>query len=87
MLQQPLRNMQPNGSKTNKPPQLAPKTYERYKAMLININLAIGNIKLVNLQSHHLQLFYNNLRKAGINNRGNYAVSLNLKEYIEKTIL
>lgn len=68
----------------NKPPQLAPKTYERYKQMLKNINLAIGNIKLVNLQSHHLQAFYNNLREAGINNRGNYAISLNLNEYLDK---
>lgn len=62
----------------NKPPQLAPKTYERYKALLVNINAAIGNIKLENLQSHHLQSFYNNLRENGINSRGNYVISLNL---------
>lgn len=59
----------------NKPPQLAPKTYERYKSLLKNINQAIGNIKLTKLQSHHLLTFYNNLREAGINNRGNFAVS------------
>jgi len=68
----------------NRPPQLAPKTYERYKALLRDINAAIGNIKLVNLQSQHLQEFYNNLREAGVNNRGNYASSANLNEYIKK---
>ena len=68
----------------NKPPQLAPKTYERYKSLLKDINTAIGGIKLINLQSHHLQSFYNNLRESGVNRRGNYASSINLKEYIEK---
>lgn len=38
----------------NNKPILAPKTYERYKALLKNINTAIGEIKLVKLQSHHL---------------------------------
>jgi len=68
----------------NKPPQLAPKTYERYGELLENINLAIGNIKLTNLQSHHLQEFYNNLRESGINSRGNYAVSTNFSNYLMK---
>lgn len=68
--------------KNNKPPQLAPKTYERYTELLNNINLAIGNIKLINLQSHHLQEFYNNLRESGINSRGNYAVSTNFGDYL-----
>ena len=54
----------------NRPPQLAPKTYERYNALLKDINTAIGDIKLVNLQSHHLQSFYNNLREAGVNKIG-----------------
>ena len=38
----------------NKPPILAPKTYIRYQSLLKNINAAIGEIKLVKLQSHHL---------------------------------
>lgn len=68
----------------NKPPQLAPKTYERYKALLTNINAAIGNIKLENLQSHHLQSFYNNLRENGMNSRGNYAIPLQLNAFIKE---
>ncbi len=69
--------------KNNKPPQLAPKTYERYRSLLNNINKAIGNIKLTKLQSHHLMSFYNNLREEGVNNRGNFAIS---KDYLQEVI-
>lgn len=47
--------------------QLAPKTLERYKSLLVKINAAIGNIRLDKLQPHHLQQFYNNLGEDGIN--------------------
>ena len=67
----------------NKPPQLAPKTYERYKSLLKNINTAIGHIKLVKLQSHHLQEFYNNLRENGLKRVGTYAKSDKLSEIIK----
>ena len=67
----------------NKPPQLAPKTYERYKCMLKYINQAIGKIKLSKLCSEHLLEFYDNLREAGINCRENYAVGTNLKSFLE----
>ena len=33
----------------------APKTIERYNALLKDINLAIGDMPLTKLQSHHLQ--------------------------------
>ncbi|MEA5039020.1 MAG: tyrosine-type recombinase/integrase [Clostridiaceae bacterium] len=59
----------------NRPPQLAPKTYERYKALLATINEAIGHIKLSKLQSNHLLAFYNNLREAGIRKNGSFASS------------
>jgi len=49
----------------NRPPQLAPKTYERYVSLLKNINTAIGHIKLEKLQSHHLQAFYKQLATNG----------------------
>ena len=68
----------------NKPLQLAPKTYERYTALLKNINQAIGQIRLDKLQSHHLRQFYNNLKEAGINSRGNYAAGTLLNEVIKK---
>ncbi len=71
----------------NRPPQLAPKTFERYAEMLENINMAIGNIKLINLQSQHLQAFYANLRESGMNNRDNYAVENGLAKYMKENKL
>lgn len=68
-----------NWLENNRPPLLAPKTYERYKALLKNVNAAIGDIKLVKLQSHHLQEFYHNLREAGIKQVGAYAASDKLR--------
>ena len=68
----------------NNKPILAPKTYERYKALLKNINAAIGEIKLVKLQSHHLQKFYNNLRENGIKQVGSYAVAINLRSIMKQ---
>ena len=47
--------------------QLAPKTIERYKSLLVKINMAIGNIPLEKLRPHHLQEFYNNLEENGVN--------------------
>lgn len=68
----------------NKPPQLAPKTYNRYKELLENINMGIGHIKLIELQSHHLQSFYNNLRESGSSLKGSYAVETNLVKTAKK---
>lgn len=56
----------------------------RFKDLLVNINLAIGNIKLINLQSHHLQSFYNNMREKGVSTRGNYAVATKLVKVVNK---
>ncbi len=71
----------------NKPPQLSPKTYERYKDMLLTINLAIGHIRLEKLQSNHLLAFYSNLREPGINKRGSFATSNNLDKLLTKRAL
>ncbi len=68
----------------NKPPQLAPKTFERYTALLAAINEGIGHIKLGKLQSNHLLAFYNNLREAGIKKRGTFATSKLLGEILPK---
>ncbi|HNX15628.1 MAG TPA: tyrosine-type recombinase/integrase [Oscillospiraceae bacterium] len=43
--------------------QLAPKTLERYKALLVRINDAIGNIPLVKLQPHNINEFIMNLEE------------------------
>ncbi len=66
----------------NNKPSLAPKTYERYTSLLKNINLAIGEIKLCKLQSHHLLAFYNNLREGGIKQVGANARSDKLSDII-----
>lgn len=68
----------------NRPPLLAPKTYERYQSLLRNINTAIGEIKLVKLQSHHLQEFYNNLREEGIKQVGAYATTDKLRDIMKE---
>ena len=71
----------------NRPPLLAPKTYERYESMLTNIKTAIGEIKLSKLQSHHLNEFYSNLREQGIKQTGTYAVSKELGKYLAENKL
>ena len=48
---------------------LAPLTFIRYGELLARTNIAIGHIKLGDLQAHHLQEFYSNLGEAGINKR------------------
>ncbi len=59
----------------NRPPQLAPKTYECYRGMFKDIKEALGDVKLAKLQSRHLQMFYSNLREDGVKRTGAYAVS------------
>ena len=40
--------------------------YECYKGMFRDIKEALGDIKLIKLQSRHLQMFYSNLRENGV---------------------
>ena len=54
---------------------LAPKTYERYLALLVRINAAIGHFKLGDLRPHHLQEFYKALSEDGTNQRTGKALS------------
>lgn len=46
--------------------QLRPTTLSRYKDMLKRINAALGNMKLKDIQPHHLYTFYDNLSESGI---------------------
>ena len=55
--------------------QLANKTKETYGFLLVRINQAIGHIKLQNIQSHHLESFYKNLKEGGIKSPGTHAIS------------
>ena len=67
--------------------QIAPKTRERYVVLLRRVNMAIGHLKLQNLQAHHLEAFYKNLAENGVKTPGTYAVSDKLdKIIIEKKI-
>ena len=45
---------------------------------------AIGHIRLDRLQAHHLKTFYRNLRENGVKERGGYAVSSKLKDFLKE---
>lgn len=46
--------------------QLRPTTLARYKALLVRILAAFGNMKISAIQPHHLNAFYDNLSESGI---------------------
>ncbi len=64
--------------------QLAPATRSQYEDLLHRINTAIGHIRLDRLQAHHLETFYRNLRENGVKERGGYAVSSKLKDFLKE---
>ena len=55
--------------------QIAPKTKETYILLLKRVNEAIGHKKLQDIQAHHLESFYKNLKEKNIKAAGRYAVS------------
>lgn len=64
--------------------QLAPKTLARYKALLVRINAALGNIRLDKLQPHHITEFLNNLEEEGIKETASYAAFVDLRTIIKR---
>lgn len=52
---------------------LAPKTFARYKALLVRINAALGNIRIDRLQPHHIAEFLANLEESGIRENTTFA--------------
>lgn len=62
---------------------LRPKTYERYKSMLLRINATIGHIKLSKLQPPHLRAFYQSLAEGGIRLDTKYKCKVDLDKYIK----
>ena len=46
--------------------QLKATTLARYKELLIRINAALGNMKLSEIQPHHLMAYYDNLEESGV---------------------
>ena len=63
---------------------LAPKTYDRYKALLVRINAALGNIRLCDLQPHHIREFLDNLKEEGIRSDATYTASANLPALLKE---
>ena len=66
---------------------LAPKTRSRYESLLVRINMAIGGLKLQNIQAHHLEAFYKNLAEAGIKEKGKFAVMQGLEKIMNERCL
>jgi len=63
--------------------ELAPSTRTRYTSLLVRINDAIGHIKLENLQAHHLEAFYQNLKETGVKEKGRWAIATSLGDVIK----
>jgi integrase len=53
----------------------APKTFQRYCSLLDVINIDIGRTKLIDLNSHDIQKFYDGLREKGANTKSSHATS------------
>lgn len=62
---------------------LAPKTFERYKALLVRINAALGNIRLDKLQPHHITELLNNLEEEGIRADSTFIASVDIKTLLK----
>jgi integrase len=67
---------------------IAPKTRQRYEGLLTRITAELGHMKLDSIQAHHLEAFYQGLRKierplgnASATNLKNVMKSLNIKNY------
>jgi len=58
--------------------EFSPKTLDRYKSLLLRINISIGNIRISKLKHYHLERFYKNLEEQNVKAIGSYAVSTNL---------
>ena len=72
--------------------QLKATTLSRYKDMLKRINAALGNMKLKDIQPHHLYTFYDNLSESGIRadikytSRVDFAAVLKGKHYTRQLL-
>ena len=64
--------------------QLAPKTLSRYKALLVRINAALGNMRLDKLQPHHITEFLDNLEEEGIKETATYKATVDLRAILKK---
>lgn len=63
---------------------LRPKTYERYKGLIVRINQAIGHLELSKIQPIHLRKFYQNLSEGGIRQDTKYKPIFIFNEYLNR---
>jgi integrase len=63
---------------------LAPKTLSRYKALLVRINAALGNIRLDRLQPHHITEFLDNLEEEGMKETATYKTAVDMGAILKK---
>jgi len=66
-------------------PNLAPKTYVRYEALLKRILPAIGHIRLDKLQPHHLMAFYASLQNEANQNGVSFKATPRLLSVFKKS--
>ncbi len=64
--------------------QLKATTLSRYKGLLKRINAFFGNMKLGEIQPHHLYTFYDNLRESGIRQDIKYTPTPELNKIIKE---
>lgn len=63
---------------------LKQKTYAEYELRLVRINQAIGNIRLCDLRTGHINRFYANLQEEGIRLGGKYAAKVDIAALIKQ---
>lgn len=63
---------------------LAPKTVDRYRALLVRIDAALGNIRLDRLQPHHITEFLDNLEEEGIKETTAYTATVDLRAKLKE---
>jgi integrase len=64
--------------------QLAPKTLNRYKEILVRINASIGHLRLDRLQPHHIIELYENLTEEGIKDDTSYTASADITKILKE---
>lgn len=63
--------------------QLKAKTVHSYKELFVNVNNALGHLKLSSIQPFHLIEFYNNLAEEGVRADTKYKATVNLRKVLK----
>lgn len=65
---------------------LKAKTYAEYKNRLVRINQAIGNIRLCDLRTGHINSFCANLQEEGVRLGGKYTAKVDIAAMMKSSI-